>query len=164
MGFLSDRATTAVVTGGYVHIIIPRGAAPTGYDSFRISVTDLQAALQTQITANAADIATNASNISDLQDIVSRSLYQEQTSNFQFSQPANSVVFRIRARAKSSATLSIGTTPSGTEISGSDINLSANTLYTLNKDLETTNIRTIYFTITGNVSAELYYNRNSIIF
>lgn len=38
---LSERTTTAVVTGGYLHIIIPDAGSESGFSSYRIAVTDL---------------------------------------------------------------------------------------------------------------------------
>jgi len=148
MAFLSGRSTTATITGGYVNIIIPNGAAPTGYDSFRISVTDLQAALQSQITTNTGNIATNAANITTLQNNSSKRLDLAQVSSFSFTQVAGSVIDEIYFNG--TGTVSVGTTLAGEQLMTSRLiengirkgDIKVSNGYTATS-------RTIYITLTG---------------
>jgi len=90
---LSSKSITSTVTGAYYYIIIPDGGSPTGFVGHRISDTNLKASLQSQITTNAGNIATNISDISDLQDINKRWQQKNQSGpSVQFAQPLDSTV------------------------------------------------------------------------
>ena len=157
---LSDKGTTAVISGGYIHIIIPDAGSPSGYTSYRISTTDLHAALQADIDDNASDITTLSGQVSALENLLSRSKYSAQVSNFQHSQPGDSTVRRIEF--KSAAGVGTNTVKVGTSAGADDIM----TVVTLSNDEDTPYIfdsplyasgsRTIYFTITGAVTAVVY--------
>ena len=158
---LSSKSTTAVVTGAYCYIIIPDGVSYTGFVGRRITVANLQAALQAQITANAGNISTNTSDISDLQDITSREQFTDEVgATFQFSQPANSIINYINLRSTGAATFAISGSVTGAI--QTTTNLTDGVLYRLDKIVDSEPGQTITFTITGTVSAEIYYNKNTI--
>jgi len=154
---LSARSITTTTTGSYIHIIIPDGGSPTGYTSYRISFTSFNAYLQAQITANAVVGADNASDIVDLQNINFREQQKDQTSNFTIVIAANSTIRNIEVKEKNSAPASfyVGTTLGGNDILGTK-NISADEVYRYDSPIERTGSTTLYFTITGKVSASVY--------
>lgn len=163
MALLSGRSTTSTITGGYIHIIIPNGAAPSGYDSFRISVADLQLDLQTQINTNTSDISTNTSNITALQNASTKRLDTGETSDYTFTQNADSEIEKIYInRDSGTPTIRIGTTLNGEELVSErvitdqykkDVNFSSGF---------TTASRTIYVTISGGSVDIAFYSVESI--
>jgi hypothetical protein len=111
---LSSKATTAVIVGGYVYIIIPDGGSPTGFTGRRISITDLLAALQAEVDTNTANIATNTTNITTLQNNSSKRLDLAQVSSFSFTQEGGSVIEDIYFSG--TGTVSVGTTLAGEQL------------------------------------------------
>lgn len=163
MAILSGRSTTDIITGGYIHIIIPRGAAPSGYDSFRISVADLQANLQSQITDNETDIIDHESRITKLEDNSSKILESSQGVTYDFTQSGDSEIEKIYINLDGGAPIvSVGTTPGGTELIGNEIITDQ-----YKKDINfskgfTAASRTIYVTITGGSVDIAFYSVESI--
>lgn len=118
MGFLSDRSVTADTTGGYIHIILPNAGAPTGFDSYRISVTNLQADLNALITALDGRVTVNEDDIADLQEILTRDRLLSATGSGNRTLPANGVLtaVNITVVSGSSVTVQVGTTPGGSDL------------------------------------------------
>lgn len=159
---LSSKSTTAIIAGGFVYIIIPDGGSPTGFVGRRISVTNLLAALQLDVDGNTSDITTNTTAIAALQNITARVQRADQVSNFNIPQPATSIITKIRARSDGAATMEIGTTPLGQEITEEVVSLTDGTLWELDQVIDSVAGQTIYFTITGTVSVSIYYEANTI--
>lgn len=158
---LSSKSTTAVITGGYVYIIIPDVGSPTGYSGYRITVANLLADLQALVTANTASIATNIANITALQNLGDREQWTDEVgASFQFAQPANSIITKFRFRSTGSATCTITGSVTGTIKSG--ITLTDGVLYDHEHTVDSVAGQTITFTITGTVSAEVYYDKSTI--
>ena len=160
MGFLSDRSTTASTTGGYAYIIIPNAEAATGYDSHRISITDLHSALNSLITTNANAITALTSRVVVTENVSARIQYLNQTFPvFNFTQPANSIITKIRLRSSGSATFSIAGSVTGAIENGT---LTNGLLYDIDYIIDSVSGQSITFSITGTVSVEIYYNKSTI--
>lgn len=156
----SQLGLTTTLTGCEITVLLPDGVSPTGYEDYRMTHASFKADLQSQITANTNDVAANTSDISDLQDITSRQQYVNQVSNFQFSQPANSIINYINLRSTGAATFSISGSVTG--VIQATTNLTDGELQRVDKITDSEPGQTITFTITGTVSAEIYYNKNTI--
>lgn len=161
--YLSTIGTTSTTTGGYIYIIRPDGGSPTGYTSYRISVINLQASLQTQITTNASDISTLSSQIDILNNLLTKNKYEDIVSDFEYNQTANSTIYKITAKSSSNASFKIGTTLDGDEIQ-EEITLTSeyNYVFELDIDIPTgynESARTIYISITSGTITFGIYNR-----
>jgi hypothetical protein len=154
--YLSSIATTTSLTGTYVYIIVPDGGSSTGFTSYRIAITDLHADLQSAINTNTANIATNTSDISRLQDIVNRQKFANQTAAFEFSQTADSTIEKFRFLANSSTLIKIGTTIGGEEIL-EETTVSTDEFFEYDETLYSASARTIYISVTGSISCTIYY-------
>jgi hypothetical protein len=160
---LSSKTTTAVTTGGYLYIIIPDGGSPTGFVGRRISVTDLQVDLRTDINTNTSDISSIDGRVTTLENNSSKILDSSKNSDYTFTQDANSEIEQIYIKnVSSNPTIKIGTTLAGEELVSEtsitdyykkDINFS---------DGYTATSRTIYITLSGGTVSIAYYSKKSI--
>ena len=155
---LSSKSTTTTTTSTFIYILVPDGGSPTGFLGYRISFTDFNAYLQAQITSNASTGATNASDISDLQNINFREQRKNQTSDFSIAIDADSTVRKIEVKEMNSSTASfkVGTSLGGDDILGTK-SLTADKVYRYDSPIEIDSSTTLYFTIiTGKVSTSVY--------
>lgn len=155
----SQLPTTSTITGVYIPILLPDGGSPTGYEDYRITVTDLQTGLQSQITTNIADLVTLDERTTVLEGINAVTKLPARTGAIEFSQPANSDVWKISARIYTgSPTIKIGTTLGGEEIlSLTTLDTGTNDILELVQTNYTRSARTIYFTITAAVDIRIDY-------
>lgn len=163
MAVLSSRTTASSGDNGFYHIIKPDALSPTGYTSYKILDSVLKAVLNLQISNNNVDIAANQAAILALQNTGTRSKHVNQVSDFTFAQPADSRIERIVLKSTASATFSIGTSITGSELYDGTLTSEYNYLAEIEKpikDFYSSSARTIYFTITGTISATIYYTLN----
>ena len=157
----SQLPIASTLVGAQFALLLPDGGSPTGLEDYRATLVYILTDTNALIAANTVNISSNTARIVTLENLISVATFTSEVSNFQFPQPANSIINKIRLRSSGAATFTIGTTPLGTEIK-TLTNLTSGILYDLDKIVDSVAGQTIYFTITGTVSAEIYYNKNTI--
>lgn len=121
---LSDRIQTALSTDGFVHIILPGGGGPSGFQSFKISTEDLRGLFKERFANKSAAFTVVLDADLKLVDI-------------DFIWVASNPVVKV------------GTTGAGTKdiISGRTLSSVKNSTNSLSDYFKTS--KTLYFTITG---------------
>lgn len=155
---LSNIGITTDITGGFAYIILPNGVSPTGYDSFKISIPDLQAYLQGQITVNVNAISALGVRVTSQESIQAIQKYPSGSGPHQFAQPAKSNIFKIYAYGN-------GTIKLGTAIGLDDImaaeTVTSGQIRTMYEDFYTNTARTVHITLTGTIATDLYFTQNN---
>lgn len=163
MGFLSDQPTTASITGGYLHEILPDAGSATGYTSYRILTSNVLAAVNSSISDLSDALDLLEARVVLIENIVGVENYNLVTDNQQWSQEEGWVLEKIIAKSAGPATIKIGTTAGDEDVLASQ-SLTAMTPYKKDFGSEGMNLyldpRTLYITITGTVSFNLYYSNN----
>lgn len=166
---LSSQAITTDPTNGQIYIMTPNAGSSTGFSSFRITVTDLQGGLQSQITANSVDIATNTADIAALDNAVRLEKISAFSGDVSATFEVGDVIEKITVKQNSQTTITvrIGITSGGQELL-SDSQPSAEDIFGttrvvgIEEDIyPTSGNRTIHIRATGGTAeATIRYRRS----
>lgn len=163
--YQSQLSTTTTLTGSYFLIIIPDAGSPTGFTSYRIAYANLMALVTAAITGNTNSIDAILEDVTELQDLTGKDPHRNEVSNFVFSQPADSRITEIVIGGdQDGSSYQIGTTPLGTELY-ENTSIDEDEVHNLElnpSDMYSQSARTVYFTITGTISATIYYRKKEI--
>lgn len=108
------NVVTSLVDGALIYAGQPGGVNPDPFQDAVITKGNFFLPLQNQITANAANISTNTTNITTLQNNSSKRLDLAQTTSFSYTQVAGSMIEAVYFNG--TGTVAVGTTVGGEEL------------------------------------------------
>lgn len=169
----SQLSYTTDVVGLVIPVLIPDVISPTSFENAIITITNFQAPLQSQITANTNSLTSLGSRTTILENGLTKVPYTARNAAFQYTQPANSKLVGIYMRRSGVVVprTAVGYTPydgggtNGEEILSSRLHDIDTNYYreieSIPNSYNQTGTRTIYFTpITGIIDVVIYLKTN----